>query len=343
MLPIRLSPRPAPGGVSSRRSLAASLLAAALVALALPEGAAAQPAGWPSKPITYIVPFAAGGTTDVLGRVIGERLSKALGQPVIVENKPGAGGNLGSDFVARAAPDGYTILGGTVSSHAINVSLYARMPYDPERNFTPITQIGNLANVLAVNAESPIRSVQDLIREAKARPGALTFASSGAGTSQHLSGELFKRLAGVEITHVPYKGSAPALQDLLGGHVAIVFDNVVAVAPLIKAGKVRPLGVSTRERIRAFPDIPTIAESGLPDYEVVSWQGVFAPAGTPPDIVRRLNEEIVAILKLPEVMERMETLGLEPVGNTREELARFQSAEIAKWARVVKDAGVRAE
>lgn len=325
------------------RGPAIYLLALLVAVTAALDRAAAQPASWPSRPLTYVVPFAAGGTTDVLARVIGEKLSRALGQPVVVENKPGAGGNIGSEFVARAAPDGYTILGGTISSHAINVSLYARMPYDPERSFTPVTQIGNLANVLAVNAESPIRTIQDLIVAAKERPGALTFASSGAGTSQHLSGELFRRLAGVEITHVPYKGSAPALQDLLGGHVALVFDNVVAVAPLIKSGKVRPLGVSTLQRIGAFPDIPTIAEAGLPGYEVVSWQGIFAPAGTPQDVVRRLNEEIVRILKMPDVLERMEALGLEPVGNTSEEFARFQRAEIAKWARVIKESGLKAE
>ena len=303
----------------------------------------AQAAPWPSKPITYVVPFAAGGTTDILARLIGEKLSKALGQPIIVENRPGAGGNIGSDFVARAVPDGYTILGGTISSHAINVSLYAKMPYDPEKNFAPITLIGSLANVLAVNADSPIRTVQELIAEAKAKPGALTFASSGAGTSQHLAGELFKRLAGVEITHIPYKGSAPALQDLIGGHVSMVFDNVVAVAALIKSGKVRPLGVTSLKRVQAFPDVPTIAESGLPDYEVVSWQGIFAPAGTPPDIVKRLNEEIVRILRMPDVVERMDTLGLEPVGNTPDEFAKFQRAEIVKWAKVVKEAGLKPE
>ena len=303
----------------------------------------AQATPWPSKPITYVVPFAAGGTTDILARLIGEKLSKALGQPIIVENRPGAGGNIGSDFVARAVPDGYTILGGTISSHAINVSLYAKMPYDPEKNFAPITLIGSLANVLAVNADSPIRTVQELIAEAKAKPGALTFASSGAGTSQHLAGELFKRLAGVEITHIPYKGSAPALQDLIGGHVSMVFDNVVAVAALIKSGKVRPLGVTSLKRVQAFPDVPTIAESGLPDYEVVSWQGIFAPAGTPPDIVKRLNEEIVRILRMPDVVERMDTLGLEPVGNTPDEFAKFQRAEIVKWAKVVKEAGLKPE
>jgi tripartite-type tricarboxylate transporter receptor subunit TctC len=320
-----------------------AILAVAALAVLAAGPAFAQSAPWPSKPITYIVPFAAGGTTDILARLIGERLSKALGQPIIVENRPGAGGNIGSDFVARAAPDGYTILGGTISSHAINVSLYAKMPYDPEKNFAPITLIGSLANVLAVNADSPVRTVQELIAEAKAKPGALTFASSGAGTSQHLAGELFKRLAGVEITHIPYKGSAPALQDLIGGHVSMVFDNVVAVAALIKSGKVRPLGVTSLKRVQAFPEVPTIAESGLPDYEVVSWQGIFAPAGTPPDIVKRLNEEIVKILRMPDVVERMDTLGLEPIGNTPEEFANFQRAEIAKWARVVKEAGLKPE
>ena len=326
-----------------QRSTTYLLALTAFVMAAALNGVAAQPANWPSKPITYVVPFAAGGTTDILARLISEKLSNALGQPIIVENRPGAGGNIGSGFVAKAAPDGYTILGGTISSHAINVSIYPDIPYDPEKNFAPITLIGNLANVLAVNSNSAIKTVQELIAEAKAKPRVMTFASSGAGTSQHLAGELFKRMAGVEITHVPYKGSAPALQDLMGGHVTMVFDNIVAVAPLIKSGKVRPLGVTSLKRIRAFPDIPTIAESGLPDYDVVSWQGVFAPAGTPPDIIKRLNQEIVAILKMPDVAERLDTLGLEPVGNTPEEFAKFQKAEIAKWAKVVKDAGVKPE
>ncbi len=335
--------------VSLRRTAAGQrpttylLALTAFVMTAALNGVAAQPANWPSKPITYVVPFAPGGTTDILARLIGEKLSKSLGQPIVVENRPGAGGNIGSGFVAKAAPDGYTILGGTISSHAINVSLYPDLPYDPEKNFAPITLIGSLANVVAVNANSPIKTVQELIAEAKAKPGALTFASSGAGTSQHLSGELFKRMAGVEITHVPYKGSAPALQDLLGGHIAMVFDNVVSVASLIKSGKVRPLAVTSLNRIKTFPEIPTVAESGLPGYEVVSWQGIFAPAGTPPDIIKRLNQEIVAILKMPDVAERMDTLGLEPVGNTPEEFAKFQKAEIAKWAKVVKEAGVKPE
>ena len=294
---------------------------------------------WPSKPITYVVPFAAGGTTDVLARLIGQKLSVALGQPVVVENKPGAGGNIGSDFVSKAAPDGYTILGGTISSHAINPSLYPKMPYDAVKSFVPITLIGTNPLVLIVPPSSKSTTLKELIAAAKAKPG-MTFASAGNGTSQHLAGEMLKGAAGIEITHVPYKGSGPAIQDLMGGQVDMMFDTTVVAAPQIKAGKVRPLAVTSARRLKGF-DIPTMTEAGLPGYEVTSWQGIFAPAATPPAIVARLNSEIVKILNMPDVRERMESLGVDPVANTSEEFAAFQKAEIAKWAKVVKEGNVK--
>jgi tripartite-type tricarboxylate transporter receptor subunit TctC len=319
------------------------LLALAALVLAIASGQVVAQDKWPSKPITYVVPFPAGGTTDTLARIIGQKLSVALGQPVVVDNKPGAGGNIGSGAVARAAPDGYTILGGTISSHAINVSLYPKLPYDPAKSFVPITLIGTNPLVLIVPPNSSAKSVKDLIAQAKAKPGSVTFASAGSGTSQHLAVEMFKSLAGVDVVHVPYKGSGPAIQDVMGGQVDAMFDTTVVAAPQIKGGKVRALGVTSAKRVKGWDTIPTIAESGVPGYEIVSWQGIFAPAGTPPEIVKRLNTEIVKILNMPDVRERMEALGVDPVANTPEEFAAFQKAEIAKWAKVIKEGNVKVE
>jgi tripartite-type tricarboxylate transporter receptor subunit TctC len=303
----------------------------------------AQGTTWPQKPITYIVPFPPGGTTDILARTIALKLGPALGTTIVVENKPGAGGNIGSDFVAKAKPDGYTILGGTISSHAINPSIYKTMPYDALKSFQPITLIGTNANVLVVSAGSPFKSVQDVIAAAKAKPGTISFASAGNGTSQHLSGELFKSLAGIQMEHVPYKGSGPAIQDVMAGHVPMMFDTTVVAAPHIQSGKLRALAVTSAKRVKSLPNVPTMVEAGVPGYDLVSWQGVFAPAGTPKDVVQRLNAELVKILKQPDVRERFESLGLEPVGNTPEEFAAFQKAEVAKWAKVVKDAKITAD
>ncbi len=319
------------------------LLALAALVMASASGQVAAQDKWPSKPITYVVPFPAGGTTDTLARIIGQKLSVALGQPVVVDNKPGAGGNIGSGSVARAAPDGYTILGGTISSHAINVSLYPKLPYDPAKSFVPITLIGTNPLVLIVPPNSSAKTVKDLIAQAKAKPGSVTFASAGSGTSQHLAVEMFKSLAGVDVVHVPYKGSGPAIQDVMGGQVDAMFDTTVVAAPQIKGGKVRALGVTSAKRVKGWDTIPTIAESGVPGYEIVSWQGIFAPAGTPPEIVKRLNTEIVKILNMPDVRERMEALGVDPVANTPEEFAAFQKAEIAKWAKVIKEGNVKVE
>jgi len=300
---------------------------------------AAQP--WPSKPIKYIVPFAPGGTTDLLGRTLSEKLSVALGEPVVVENKPGAGGGIGADFTAKSAPDGYTIMGGTISTHAINASLYSNLPYDPVRDFVAITLIARLPNLLVINPSIPARNVSELIALMKANPGKYTFASSGNGTSQHLSGELFKSMAGVDMQHIPYKGSPPALQDVVGGQVSMTFDNITTALPLAKAGKLRALAVTTATRSSAAPDVPTLAESGLPGFEVGSWQGVFAPAATPPEIVRRLNTEIVKIINMPDVREKLTSLGAEPVGDTPEQFSAYVKAEVVKWSDVVKRSGAK--
>jgi tripartite-type tricarboxylate transporter receptor subunit TctC len=298
---------------------------------------------WPQKPVTYIVPFPPGGTTDILARAIAQKLGPALGTTIVVENKPGAGGNIGSDFVAKARPDGYTILGGTISSHAINPSIYKSMPYDAVKSFQPITLIGTNANVLVVGAASPYKSVQDVIAAAKAKPGSISFASAGNGTSQHLSGELFKSLAGIQMEHVPYKGSGPAIQDVMAGHVPLMFDTTVVAAPHIQSGKVRALAVTSTKRVGSLPNVPTMAEAGVKGYEIVSWQGIFAPAGTPKEVVQRLNAEVVKILAMPDMRERLAGLGLDPVGNTPDEFAAFQKGEITKWAKVVKEAKISAD
>jgi tripartite-type tricarboxylate transporter receptor subunit TctC len=312
-----------------------------VVVFALSTSAFAQT--WPVKPIKWIVPFAPGGTTDILARTIGEKLTVALGQPVIVENKPGAGGGVGAEFTAKAPPDGYTIMGGTISTHAINASLYKSLPYDPIKDFVPITMIVRLPNLLVVHPEIPAKSVAELITLLKANPGKYSFASSGHGTSQHLSGELFKSMAGVDMQHIPYKGSPPALQDVVGGQVAMTFDNITTAWPLAKGGKLRALAVTTAKRSEVAPDVPTLSESGLAGYEVGSWQGVFAPAGTPPAIVKRLNAEIVKIINMPDVKEKLIGLGAEPVGNTSEEFAALVKTEVVKWAEVVKKSGAKVD
>jgi len=314
----------------------------AAVALALASTVVTAQA-WPSKPIKYIVPFAPGGTTDILARTVGEKLSVALGQPVIIENKPGAGGGVGAEFVAKAAPDGYTIMGGTISTHAINASLYKNLPYDPIKDFVPIVLLARVPNLLVVNVDIPAKSVPELIALLKANPGKYSFASSGNGTSQHLSGELFKSMSGTEMQHIPYKGSPPALQDVVGGQVTMTFDNITTAWTLAKAGKLRALAVTTASRSAVAPDVPTLAESGLAGFEVSSWQGVFAPAGTPPDIVRRLNAEIVKILNTPDVKEKLVSLGLDVGGNTPEEFLVMVKAEVVKWADVVKKSGAKVD
>ena len=321
------------------RSIIRTTTAAALITLAtLAHGQA-----WPSKPIKWVVPFAPGGTTDILARTVGEKLALALGQPVIIENKPGAGGGLGAEFTAKAAPDGYTIMGGTISTHAINASLYKNLPYDPVKDFVAITLIARVPNMLVINPDVPAKDVKELIALLKANPNKYSFASSGNGTSQHLSGELFKAMSGTEMQHIPYKGSPPALQDVMGGQVTMTFDNITTAWPLAKSGKLRALAVTTAKRSSVAPDVPTLAESGLPGFEVGSWQGVFAPAATPPEIVKRLNAEIVKILNLPDVKEKLVLLGAEPVGNSSEEFSAMVKAEVVKWADVVKKSGARVD
>ena len=318
-----------------RRIALAGLLAT------LASGAWAQ--AYPTKPIRLVVPFPPGGATDILARAVAQKLTDEWGQPVVVDNRPGAGGNIGSELVAKAAPDGYTLEMGTVGTHAINASLYAKMPYDHVKDFAPVILVAGVPNVLEVNPSLPVNTVQELIAYAKANPGKLNFASSGNGTSIHLSGELFKVMTGVQMTHIPYKGSGPALQDLIGGQVQLMFDNLPPSLPQIKAGKLRALAVTSSTRSPALPDTPTIAESGLPGYEASSWFGVLAPAGTPPAIIAKLNAEIAAWLATPEAKEKMVALGANIGGGSPEDFAKHIAAETAKWQKVVKESGAKVD
>jgi tripartite-type tricarboxylate transporter receptor subunit TctC len=316
------------------------ILFAALSALLCVSAVQAQDK-WPSKPITYIVPFGAGGTTDVLARLVTQKAGPALGTSFVIENKPGAGGGMGSDFTAKAAPDGYTIQGGTISSHAINVSLYTKLPYDPIRNFTPVTMIGSMPNVLVVRADSPYKTVQDVIAAAKNKPGSINYASSGSGTSQHLSGVFFEQLTGGKMVHVPYKSSAESLNALLSGQGAdIIFENLAPAMPQIQSGKLRALGVTSGKRSSALPDVPAIAEA-LPGFDIVSWQAIFAPAGVPKPIVDRLAGEMIKAINDPEIKSKLVAQGIEPGGMTPAELGAFQKSEVEKWARVIKAGNIK--
>jgi tripartite-type tricarboxylate transporter receptor subunit TctC len=298
---------------------------------------------WPSKPIRYVVPFPPGGSTDTLARLLQADLSKALGVSVVIDHKPGAGGGVGSDIVAKSPPDGYTILGGTVSTHAINATLYKTLPYDPIKDFAAVTQLVSMPNVMVVTDKLPAANGQEFMQLAKAKKQALACASAGNGTSQHLSCEMLNQMAGTDILHVPFKGGAPAITAVIAGDVQIMLDNAITAVPQVKSGKVRALAVTTAKRSPALPDVPTIAELGVPGFEVNAWQGVFVPAGTPKEIVDRLNKEIRAILNKPEVRERILATATEPAGNTPEEFAAYVKTEVVKWADVVKKSGARVD
>lgn len=310
------------------------------------EVTAQQPGGgaaaYPSKPIRFIIPFPVGGTTDVTARMIGQKLTQTWGQQTIVEPRVGAGSVLGTEVVAKAAPDGYTLLVSTIS-FTINASLRRNLPFDPIRDFAPITQISALPLVLVAHPSLPAKTIKDLIALAKARPGQLNYASSGSGTSPHLAAEMFKTMAKIDLVHIPYKGSALAANDLLGGHVMMNFGLLPAVLQQINAKKLRPLAVTTTYRVHALPGVPTIAESGLPDYEISSWQGVWAPAGVASDLVTKLNREIVRVINLPDVREQITNQGATPVGNSPAEFANHVRREIVKWAKVVKDSWAQVE
>ncbi|WP_311223248.1 MULTISPECIES: tripartite tricarboxylate transporter substrate binding protein [unclassified Acidovorax] len=309
----------------------------------LPLASTAQE--WPTaKPITYVVPFTPGGSTDIVGRVLSNKLSEALKQSVVVENKPGQAGGIGASYVAKAAPDGYTLFGGTISTHAINASLYKNLSYNPVRDFEPVALVATLPNVLIINPALGVNSVKELIELIKKDPSKRMFASSGAGTSTHLAGEMFGDLIGVKLTHVPYKGTPPALTDVAAGQVSFMFDQMTAALPLAKAGRVKLLAVTTAKRITLAPELPTMIESGVPGFEMSSWQAIYAPKGTPKAVVQRLNTEIVKALKQPDVVDKLHTqLGMDIVASTPEELAAHMAKEIPRWAELVKKSGASAD
>jgi tripartite-type tricarboxylate transporter receptor subunit TctC len=323
------------------RSIRSAALSAALllagVAL-MPADASAQ--AWPSRPIRLVVTFPTGGAPDILARLFSEKAQ--LGQPVVIDNKPGAGGNIGAEFVAKAAPDGYTLVMGTVGTHAINGALYAKMPYDMVRDFTPVSLVASAPNLLVVNNNLPVKTVGDLISYMKANPDKLSFGSPGVGTSVHVSGELFKSMTGTTMTHVPYKGRQFAIPDLVGGSIQLMFDNMPSALPMAREGKIRAVAVTTLKRSPSAPEIPTVAET-IPGFEAVTWFAMFAPAGTPRPAIDRLHQEVLRVYRLPEVQERLRTLGLDAQLSTPEQLATYQAAEISKWSDVVRKSGARAE
>ena len=319
------------------------LIAACAGALAGASAAALAQAAYPEHPVRIIVPFPAGGPADALARIVGDKLAQSLGKPFIVENKAGAGGNIGMEQGARAAPDGYTLTLAPVGNLTVAPALYSKLPYDPAKDFAPITVLASVPNVLIVNPSVPAKSVAELVALAKAKPGSLNYASPGNGSIPHLAAELFKRMAGVDIVHIPFNGVAPASNAVLAGDVQMFFAQSSAALPQWRAGKVVALGVATSKRVAAAPDLPTIAEQGFPDFEATSWYALVAPAGTPGAMVERLHGEIVKALREPDVREKIAGLGAEPVGNTAAEFAAMQRAETIRWTRVAKEANIHAD
>jgi tripartite-type tricarboxylate transporter receptor subunit TctC len=325
----------------TRRTRLQSFIAMAALA-ALPLGAAAQET-YPTKPVRIVVPFASGGAIDIIARAVSASMATHLGQPIVVDNRPGAGGNIGADFVAKSSADGYTLVTGTSATHAVNPALFAKMPYDVLKDFIPVSYWGGVPNVLVVTKTSGIASVEQIVAMAKKDPGKLTFGSAGNGTSLHLAGELFQRATGVKLTHVPYKGGAPASLDLLGGNITMMFDTVAVSLPNIRAGKVMPLAVTAQERHFALPDVPTFAEKGYAGVDSSTWTGLFAPRGTPAAVIAKIDAASAAALKDPAVIERLRTAGVQQRTMSRDEFAKFAANEVQRWGKVVKEAGITLE
>lgn len=314
-----------------------------LLACGVALWSAAANAQYPARPIRLVVPFPAGGPTDIVGRTISQKLSEALGQTIIIDNRAGAGGVIGTEHVAKAPPDGYTLLVGTIGGLAVAMSLYPNRGYDTLRDFAPVTQAVTVTNILVVHPSLPVKSVRDLLALARAKPGTLNYASSGSGTVTHLAGELLKTLARVNIVHIPFKGGAPALTALMSGEVEMSFENSLIIVPHIKAGRARAIAVTGAQRSKLMPDLPTIAEGGLPGYNASGWYGFVAPAAVPKDIVARLAADIARVLRMPDVVERLSGQGAEPVGGTPEQFGAFIRTEIDKWTRLVKTANMKAD
>jgi tripartite-type tricarboxylate transporter receptor subunit TctC len=319
----------------------ASLVAAALCFGVTSPAWSAE--GYPAKTVRLVVPFTAGGSTDLLARSVAQRLNEAWKQPVIVDNRAGGGGIVGSDHVAKSPADGYTLLLGTVSTHAVAATLYTKLPYDPQRSFAPITEIAYIPQLLSVHPSIPAKSVKDLVALAKARPGALDYGTAGNGSASHMAMELFRSMAKIDLVHIPYKGSGPALTDVLGGHLSVMFDVIMTSLPHVQSGKLRSLGLSSLKRSAVMPDVVTIAEAGYPGYEALVWFGLFAPAGTPPDIVRRIQEETARALGTPKMRELMASQGLEVTASSPADFGVRVGAEIDKWRRVIREAGIKLE
>lgn len=316
---------------------AAVVLAGTLIAVA--PGAAAQ--GYPSKPIRLIVPYPPAGATDILGRIIGQKLGESLGQQVVIENRPGASGIIGADLAAKAAPDGYSLLVGQAANLAINISLMGKLPYDPVKDFAPVTLVAATPNLLVVHPSLPVRSVKDLVALAKSKPGAINYASAGSGSPGHLAAELLKKAAGIDMVHIPYKGAAPALTDVVSGQASLYFTSPISAQPFVKGGRLRMVAVTSARHSPSLPDVPAIAEAGFPEFDLVSWWGLLAPAGVSRDIIERLHGETIRILNLTDVKQRYANLGADAVTNTPEQFASYIKSEIAKWAKVVKESGAR--
>jgi len=315
------------------KTLAAATLAVASMGSALAADA------YPDKPLTMVVPFSAGGTTDILARIVGQALGQELGQTIIIENKPGAGGNIGAQQASRAKADGYTLFMGTVGTHAINQALYKKLPYDPAKDFAPLSRVANVPNLLVAHPSRPYKTVQEMIAYAKKHPGEVTYGSPGSGASPHVSGALFQSMTGAELTHVPYKGSAPAISDLLGNQIAVMFDNMPSAIQHVRSGKLRPIAVTTAKRSPELPDVPTIAEAGVPGYEATSWFGLWAVAGTPAPILTKLQTALTKVLKDPAVAKKIADQGGEVVIETPAQFDAFIKSEAAKWGKVVKESG----
>jgi tripartite-type tricarboxylate transporter receptor subunit TctC len=347
-----LKPRDAASAnpVRRRALIVAHAAMLAVLALALPSGSAqaqaqaqSQADAWPTRPVKYVVPFAPGGVSDAVARLIAQHLTEKLQQPVVIENKPGVSGIVGSQAVARAAPDGYTLMGATITTHAVNPFFNKNLGYEPVKDFVPVSLVGMVSNVLVVAAESRFNSVAQIVAELKAKPDSLTYGTAGAGTSQHLSGQLFQSITATQMRQIVYKGGSQAMIDLVGGQIDMVFETVAAARPLIDGRRVKVLGVTSKNRLPGLPGVAPLAQVGVPNFEMQSWQGVFAPAGTPKVIVDRLGREIAGFLAMPEAQEKLRGLGVEPDGRTSDAFAVFQRAEIAKWGKVIQDAGIQAE
>ncbi len=317
-----------------RSALGAALILAAACAIA---------DSYPTQSVKLVVPFPAGGTTDILARVFAQKMSEAWGQPVLVDNRAGAGGLIGSEAVARSAADGYTLLLGTIGTHGVSTSLYSKIPYHPEKDFAPVTLLATLPNILAVNPSVPANNLKELIYYAKANPGTVAYASAGNGTASHLAGELLRKSAEIDIIHVPYRGSSPALTDLMGGRVALTFDYTPSALPYVRSGKLRGLAVTGAARTKAAPELPTMIEAGLPNFNMVTWYAIYAPRATPPEIVSKVRDTIAKAATAPDIIKRMDDLGVDLVAGTPDELAQFQHAEIERWSRFIKEMNIKAE